>query len=92
VSDIATKPNEAKIGNTNGTSTTIQVPATATEAAPVKGTRGGRRVPDGTKITFFVKDAETMKKLDALALSEHRDRDNMASFLVHKALHTKAEG
>ena len=76
----ATKPPEA-----------VSSHETAPATAGVGRGRGGRRVPDGTKITFYIKDDETMKKLKAKAVAEHRDNDNMASFIIHKYLHTPDE-
>lgn len=85
MSDVQTKPAGQSPANAPATSVAHTA---AAEPVHVKGTRGGRRVPDGTKITFYVKDTATLDKLHAAAKQEHREVDNMASFIVHKFLHT----
>jgi len=85
MAEVQTKPAGQANAVTPGPTSTN---GTATEVETPKQGRGGRRVPDGTKITFYVKDAETLTKLKAAAKQEHREVDNMASFIVHKFLHT----
>lgn len=85
MTEVQTKP----VGQTNAPATANNESNAKPNEVAAKATRGGRRTPDGTKITFHIEDEATMTKLKARAKAEHRSPENMASYILHQMLHTE---
>jgi hypothetical protein len=51
-----------------------------------KKQRGGRRVPEGFLVKFYLKNDVDVQQLKKLADEDHRNTDNMAEAIVRKTL------